>query len=215
MNTSTSHHTTAAANGDQAASATVAPACGPLAATMFGPIAGALMEPFLEALVRYVPAPMLAAQPPSAAQWKPALKAALDWREALVERIEENAWQWPRAWHLRNDTAGLVEFGRQVALTTHQLSKQWLDAQLLAAAQWRAQGFALLPQWLDARGQADAALIANEAQQAARKTWDAQNEALMQWFGDISPAFQACLQQWLDDDPDERSAPENTDADPA
>ncbi|MBB2998810.1 hypothetical protein FHX57_001138 [Paraburkholderia tropica] len=212
MNPSTSHRRRADATGACATNGAAAPASGPLAATLFGPIAGTLAEPFLQAFLRWAPAPTFAAPPPSAAQWKPWLKTVLDWREAVGERIEDNAWEGPRAWHQRYDTAGLFEFGRQVAHTTHQLGKQWLDAQLLAAAQWREQGFALLPQWLDARGQADAALIAGEAQQAARRQWDTQNEALMQWFSDAGPAYQACLQQWLDDDPDERRARADADA---
>ncbi|WP_322042431.1 hypothetical protein [Paraburkholderia sp. J67] len=200
MNASTSNRARAVADGADAMGAMDLPAPAPLAGTLFGPVVGPLFEPFMSSVL----ASMMAAQLPSAAQWKPPLKAALAWREAFAERVEESAWQWPRTWHLRNDTAGLVEYGRQVAQTAHQLGKQWLDAQLLAAAQWRTQSFALLPQWLDARGQADAALIANEAQQAARSQWDAQNEALMQWFSAISPAFLECLQQWLDDDPGER-----------
>ncbi|TKC86026.1 hypothetical protein FAZ69_22240 [Trinickia terrae] len=145
---------------------------------------------------------LMLARMPSAAEWKQTLKACLASSESLSERTQEAAQQWSSAWHLRADTAGFIEYWRQCGETAQQLGKRLFDWQMQAAAQWQQQGYALLPQLLHARGEGDMVLVSCAAQQAARKQWDDQNGALMQWFSGISPAFLQCLQLWLEAGPE-------------
>jgi hypothetical protein len=151
---------------------------------------------------------LMLARMPAAAEWKQMVKAGLASSESLSERTQEASQQLWSAWHQRADTTSFVEYWRQCGETAQQLGKRLLDWQLQAAAQWQQQGYALLPQLLHARGEGDMTLISAAAQQAARKQWDDQAGALMQWFSGISPAFLQCLQQWLDTGPETADAPE-------
>jgi hypothetical protein len=150
---------------------------------------------------------VLLARAPSAAECKQVLKAALSSGENLNERTQHALQQWWSAWHERADTAGFIEYCRQCSETTQQLGKRLLDWQMQAAAQWQQQAYALLPQLLHARGEGDMVLVSCAAQQAARKQWDEQSGALMQWFSGVSPAFLQCLQQWLETDTEPAAAP--------
>jgi hypothetical protein len=138
------------------------------------------------------------ARMPSATDSKQMVKAYLESGQRLSERLQEGSRQWWTGWHQRADTAGFIDYCRQCGETHQDLAKRLLDWQMQAAAQWQQQGYALPAQLLSARGDGDQLLAFSAAQQAARKQWDEQTAALLQWFGGISPAFLQCLQQWLD-----------------
>ena len=141
---------------------------------------------------------LMLARMPSATESKQMLKAGLETGQRLSERLQEGSSQWWTAWHQRADTAGFIDYCRQCGETQQELAKRLMNWQMQAAAQWQQQGYALPAQLLTARGGSDKLLAFGAAQQAARKQWDEQGAALMQWCGGISPAFLQCLQQWLD-----------------
>jgi hypothetical protein len=144
---------------------------------------------------------------PSAADWKEAVKVSLASGDGFSERMREASHQWSSGWQQRTDLAGLIEYWRQCSETAQQLTQRFFDSQMQAAAQWQQQAFALLPQWLNARGEGDMALVSNAAQQAARMQWDDQAGALLQWTSGVSPAFLQCLQQWLAASPETNGTP--------
>lgn len=143
---------------------------------------------------------------PSAADWKQTIGTYLASQEGLSEQMQEAKQQWWSAYSEHTDIAGFVDYWRQCGETAQQLGKRLIDWQMQAVAQWQQQGFALLPQWLNARGDEDRLLLSAASQQSARKQWDEQTEALLQWLSGISPAFLQCLQQWLEAGPQSAAA---------
>ncbi|PHV09710.1 hypothetical protein CSQ89_20180 [Chitinimonas sp. BJB300] len=140
---------------------------------------------------------MASAFQPSAADWKSGLQAYLDSGQRVSDwqqTQQQTTWS---TFCTRGDMPALINYYQQHSETEQQLRQEILNWQMQIPALLNQQLYGFLHNCMDVRSSGDGMLALSALHESATQQWKAHYENLQQLLSNVSPAYLAGVQQYL------------------